>query len=95
MALKRREGRSYDVDEMMSMLNKEFIERGTGGADEDSIVYVISSTCFQDDNKRFLVCDSRDNNSKQDEGTGWLEPFYGANIIEAVTKAFVNKNKHG
>jgi len=94
MALKRREGRSYSVEEMMNSLNKEFI-KGNRDSDSDTTIYVISSTCFQDSSKRFLVCDSRDNESREEAESEWLSPHYGSTILEAVTKAFANRNSNG
>ena len=97
MGLKRRESRSYSVEEMMNIINKNFIKGGNNSG-ESKRIYVISSTCFQDDSKRFLMCDSRDEDTANEEGyegTNLLKPYYGRTISSVVTQCFVDRANHG
>lgn len=97
MGLKRRESKSYSVEEMMNIINKNFIKGGNNSG-EDKRIYVISSTCFQDDSKRFLMCDSRDEDAadeEADELDNLLQTYYGRTISEVVTKAFIDRHNHG
>jgi hypothetical protein len=99
MGLKRRVEKSYSIEEMMNIINNDFIIKGISDhGDESQRIYVISSTCFQKDSKRFVMCDSRDNDTANEEGwegTNLLKPYYGATIMEVITKCFVDIANHG
>lgn len=95
MELKKRIIKSYSVSEMMTILNKDFI--GYGGAYKR---YVLLTTCFNNDEDRFAMVDSRfaikirvDEHSEQND-PDFLQSFYASTMEEAVSKAFNNSRKH-
>tara|TARA_R100000541_G_scaffold13397_1_gene22364 strand:+ start:3529 stop:3819 length:291 start_codon:yes stop_codon:yes gene_type:complete len=96
MGLKRRVKKTYSVDEMLAILNKDFTKHGRN-ADSYDPTYSISTTCFEDDKQRFMLIDSRtDRHTVEDKPiTDELKPFYGSTILEAITQAFSYRQKHG
>ena len=89
MALKERKtGRDYSLDEMMYMINYNFI---TKTETEPILNYTIQATSWQDADERWLVCDSRDEEYVSD---GRLEDYYGSTILEAVTLCFNDRQNH-
>lgn len=93
MGLKRKVKKTYSIDEMINIINKDFIHNTAASA--GGFIYVLSSTCFQDDNKRFIMCDSKDNESCRDDECNYVKPYYGKSILEAVTRCFVDRANHG
>ena len=95
MGLKRKAARAYSIDEMLFLINYDFIESGRSGNMNGEHVphYIISPTCFVSLEKKWLICDSRDNGeglSLIDE----LDSYYGATIEEAVTACFTDRRNH-
>ena len=96
MALKRRIEKTYSLEEMFFIINKEFINFHSKTGDPIAH-YVISPTCFQDEDKVWLVYDSRYNVDNDDDNDieDKLGVYYGKTIIEAVTKCFIDFRKNG
>lgn len=92
MALKERiKVKVPPIDEMMKEINRNFIEKGRDvGAREAPRHYVIGVTCFEDENTRFLVCDSREEDIEDNR----LPFYYGSTILEAVTKCYLDPKNH-
>ena len=83
MALKRRVEKSYSIEEMMEIINEDFIMKSG-----HSRHYIIGNTCFTDDSEKYLVADLRYANTDFDD---LLPTYYGHSILEAVTKCFLDK----
>jgi hypothetical protein len=96
--LKRRVEKSYSLDEMMYIVNKHFIEQDKARPANYNPIrrFSIESTCFDNKNDRWIVCDSRSNNSEVGiaHDPPLLPSYYGATILEAVTKCFVDRTNH-
>lgn len=96
MALKRRVEKTYSLQEMLSIISEDFIKYGsTVDIDNPIHHYVLSPTCFtgsKGDDSRWLMCDSRTNRDG-DVVDDELPLFYGATILEAVTKCFVARKE--
>lgn len=91
MELKRKKGREYTLDEMMYLINYNFI---TGVHQEDALSFTISSTCFSSKEKRWIVCDSREDQDKYGEHQDVLPTYYGETTLEAVEKCFKDRKNH-
>tara|TARA_R110000744_G_scaffold170914_2_gene289258 strand:- start:2839 stop:3159 length:321 start_codon:yes stop_codon:yes gene_type:complete len=96
MGLKRRVARAYSIDEMLFLINYDFIESGRSGKMKQGHTphYVIGPTCFAGLEKRWLLADSRDEidgDVVEDE----LDSYYGATIEEVVTACFMDRKNHG
>ena len=94
--LKRRVARAYSIDEMLFLINYDFIESGRSGKMKQGHTphYVIGPTCFAGLEKRWLLADSRDEidgDVVEDE----LDSYYGSTIEEAVTACFIDRKNHG
>jgi len=93
MALReRKKVKEYSIDEMMRIINCNFINTNH----EHPIPnYVISSTTWLEAQKSFIVCDSREEELKIEDGDPErLANYYGETIKEAVTKCFDDRINH-
>jgi len=93
MALKRRVEKSYSVDEMFELINKQFIIFGNHDS-VDTRHYNLSSTCFQGEKgikDRYIMSDSRDNQEDIENIDDLLPVYYGSTIDEVVTKCFIDR----
>ena len=92
MALKRKTEKKYGLDEMFFMINHKFI---TEQREQDASVsiphYILSPTCFENTNKRWLMSDGRIL-PEDEESIDKLPDYYGATIIDVVTETF-EKNR--
>ena len=87
MALKKRkQGKSYTIDEMMFLINYRFI---TGSSGES---YVISNTAFKESDKKIIICDAK--YELDDEDYDFMKNYYGSTILEAVTNCFNDRENH-
>ena len=96
MGLKRRAARAYSIDEMLFLINYDFIERGRRGhlnEAGDHHYYVVGPTCFSSKDKKWIICDSRDNTENKDIDD-LLEVYYGSTIEEVITKCFMDRGNH-
>ena len=88
MALKKRkQGKSYTIDEMMFLINYRFI---TGSSGES---YVISNTSFKESYKRIIICDAK-YYELENEDYDSMKNYYGSTILEAVTNCFNDRENH-
>jgi hypothetical protein len=98
MALKRKIAKTYSIEEMMYIINKEFINNGENNR-ESIKHYVISPTChtgLMQFSHKWLLCDSRehdDNNNDENLSDQLYPSFYGSTIFEAVNKCFMAKSE--
>ena len=93
MALReRKKVKEYSIDEMMRIINYKF----TNTNHEHPIPnYVIASTSWEEIQKSFIVCDSRDEDAEvEQDGPERLAHYYGETIKEAVTKCFDDRINH-
>ena len=100
LKFKRKKERILNIEEMMSFINKDFMNLHNNGLDQQDDIahYVLSPTAFQDEKKKWLMIDSRDDNDDGYEYDDFLPIFYGATIIEVVEKAYMYmkyKENHG
>lgn len=86
MELKRKRAAPYTIEEMMTILNKDFIDDTTGGYKNKARAYVISSTKFKYIDKKFVICDDQEDSQNENPP---LTPYYGSTIMECVSKAFI------
>ncbi len=92
MALKKRKDkkseRDYTIDQMFYMLNRSFIEEQQISS-EHVPHYILSPTCHDEEERRWLLQDSReDNEDSYYEGNEELPLFYGKTIRDCIYKAF-------
>lgn len=98
LELKRRVERSYSLDEMMTIVNRHFIgnEKDRPADIEPIRKFGIEPTCFPDED-RWLVTDTRANHYLGEavvHDPPLLPCYYGATILEAVTKCFLDRANH-
>ena len=96
MGLKRKAARAYSIDEMLFLINYDFIESGRAGKMKDNenySYYVLGPTCFSCQDRKYMMCDSRDNTENTDID-GLLEVYYGSTIEEVITKCFMDRVNH-
>ena len=96
MGLKRKAARAYSIDEMLFLINYDFIERGRSGQLNeagDHPYYVLGPTCFGSKDRQWIICDSRDNTENTDIDN-LLEVYYGSTIEEVITKCFIDRVNH-
>jgi len=96
MGLNRRSARAYSIDEMLFLINYDFIESGRTGkrrANEKYPYYVLGPTCFSSQDRKYIMCDSRDNTESTDIDD-LLKVYYGSTIEEAITKCFTDRSNH-
>lgn len=95
MALKRRETKPYTMEQMFFIINKNFIKNGPM-VNEPIRHFVISPTSFRGENtQRWLVCDERQNDDREEEYDDLLPSYYGSTIHEAVERAYLDRKNHG
>jgi signal-transduction protein with cAMP-binding, CBS, and nucleotidyltransferase domain len=92
MALRERRNKKSEAvlttDEMFYIINKDFIlkQRTTN---EDIPHYILSPTCIDKKEKRWLLHDSRENcENTYYKKSEKLPTFYGRTIHECIYKAF-------
>ena len=95
MGLKRKAARAYSIDEMLFLINYDFIELGRAGKliKGSCPHYVLGSTCFSSKDRKWIICDSRDNTEDTDIDD-LLEVYYGSTIEEAITRCFMDRVNH-
>lgn len=93
MALKKRKDkkseRDYTIDEMFYMLNRNFIEKQQI-TNEHVPHYILSPTCHDEEDKRWLLQDSRED-AEDDYYNDDLPVFYGETIRDCIYKAFKHR----
>jgi hypothetical protein len=93
MALKKRKDkkpeRDYTIDEMFYMLNRSFIEKQQT-TNEHVPHYILSPTCHDEEDKRWLLQDSRED-AEDDHYNDELPVFYGETIRDCIYKAFKHR----
>lgn len=95
MALKRREIKPYTMEQMFFIINNNFI-KNEQMANKPIRHFVISPTCFTGENiQRWLVCDERQNDNREEEYDDLLPFYYGSTIYEAVERAYLDRKNHG
>jgi len=96
--LKRKVEKSYSLDEMMYIVNKNFIENARNRpSDYDTVErFAIEPTCHDRDEDRWIVCDSRATNAAAAiaHQPKLLPTYYGKTILEAVTRCFLDRDNH-
>tara|TARA_R110002049_G_scaffold25856_2_gene90400 strand:+ start:739 stop:1029 length:291 start_codon:yes stop_codon:yes gene_type:complete len=96
MALKTRKKRKeYTIEEMIKIVNLRFITEAAG-SDVVPSHFTIGSACFEGEiDKIFIMCDSRENSYDPNQWDNMLPTYYGATILEVVTKCFEDRANHG
>ena len=90
MALKRKNLRKdLTTDELLLAINRSFIKE-PGSSVAKTPKFNIEVTCLKEDSKRFLVCDSRENEYEGDGPDGMLPCYNGSTIHEALMEAYKN-----
>ena len=92
MGLKRKAARAYSIDEMLFLI----IERGRNGQLSEGVdhpYYVLGPTCFNNNDRKWIICDSRDDHENSDTEY-LLEVYYGSTIEEVITKCFIDRANH-
>ena len=95
MGLKRKAAKAYSIDEMLFLINYDFIELGRAGKliKGSCPHYVLGSTCFSSKDRKWIICDSRDNTEDTDIDD-LLEVYYGSTIEEVITRCFIDRENH-
>ena len=84
---KRKETVSLSVDQLLCLLNAEFIESNMSLGNRNR-QYGVSVTCFEGDDKRFVASDTKQDLSIDEESHSlYLPIFYGSTSAEALNKA--------
>jgi len=93
MALKRRSLRkNLTTDELLLAINRSFIKHNVSSVTKipKFNIELIELTCLEYHPKRFLVCDSRENEYEGERPDDMLPCYYGATIHEALMEAYKN-----